>query len=131
VSEVRLAQIGQIAVVVDDLQRATAFYRDVLGMHLLFQVPGMAFFDAGGIRLMLGTPEGETPEVATSTIYYRVADLQQTFEQLVTRGVDFVAEPHLVARLEDEDLWMAFFHDSEGNLLALMSEVSPTQAGSG
>jgi methylmalonyl-CoA/ethylmalonyl-CoA epimerase len=120
--DVQLTQIGQIAVVVDDLERATAFYRDTLGMRFQFQVPRMSFFDVGGVRLMLGLPEG-SEKAATSTIYYRVDDLAQVFEQLSGRGVEFVEAPHLVARMEDHDLWMAFFHDTEGNLLALMSEL--------
>ena len=127
--DLQISQIGQIAVVVENLERATAFYRDILGMRYLFQVPGMSFFDLGGVRLMLGVPEG-SEKAGTSTIYYRVADLVQTFEQLSGRGVEFVQEPHLVARMEDHDLWMAFFHDPEGNLLALMSELPRDDGGS-
>jgi catechol 2,3-dioxygenase-like lactoylglutathione lyase family enzyme len=122
VSNLQISEIGQIAIVVEDLERATAFYRDTLGMHFLFQVPRMAFFDVGGVRLMLGLPEG-VDKAATSTIYYRVGDLVGAYEQLAGRGVEFVEKPHLVARMEDHDLWMAFFHDTEGNLLALMSEL--------
>ena len=122
-AEVRLGEIGQIAVQVDDLDRAVAFYRDTLGMRSLFQVPNMAFFDCGGVRLMLGVREGGDGQGGTSTIYYRVDDLQGAYETLSGRGVTFVEKPGLVAHMEDHDLWMAFFRDSEGNLLALMSEV--------
>ena len=122
-SDAQLSEIGQIAVMVDDLDRAVAFYRDMLGMRFLFQVPSMAFFDCANVRLMLGAGEAGEREGGTSTIYYRVDDLQGAYEELAERGVEFVEKPHLVARMEDHELWMAFFHDSEGNLAALMSEM--------
>lgn len=118
-----LDQVGQIAVPVTDVERAVAFYRDVLGMRFLFQAPpGLAFFDVGGVRLML---DGSASEQAgrSSVIYYKVADLDAVFERLSERDVKFEGEPHLVARLPDHELWMAFFRDPAENLLALMSEV--------
>lgn len=117
-----LSQIGQIAVTVHDVDRAVAFYRDVLGMRLLFQVPNMAFFDCGGVRLMLAVPEPEHDH-PSSILYYKVADIQAAYETLSGRGVAFVDKPHLVARMPDHELWMTFFKDAEGNTLALMSEV--------
>jgi methylmalonyl-CoA/ethylmalonyl-CoA epimerase len=115
--------IGQIAVPVTDIDRAVAFYRDVLGMRFLFQAPpGLGFFDCGGVRLMLDGPARDRAGTA-SVIYYKVADLQSAFETLQARGVRFEAEPHLIAKLPDHDLWMAFFRDPDGNLLALMDEV--------
>jgi methylmalonyl-CoA/ethylmalonyl-CoA epimerase len=120
-----LNQIGQIAVHADDLDRAVAFYRDTLGMRFLFQAPpGLAFFDCGGIRLMLdAVKEKDTDERISSMIYYKVADINATYETLVSRGVSFVSKPHLIAKLPDHDLWMGFFRDSEQNLVGLMSEV--------
>jgi len=120
-----LNQIGQIALHADDLNRAVAFYRDTLGMRLLFQAPpGLAFFDCGGIRLMLdAVKEKDTPERLSSLIYYKVADLNATYETLVTRGVSFDSKPHLIVKMPDQELWMAFFRDSEQNLVGLMSEV--------
>lgn len=119
-----LTAIGQIAVRAQDLQRAVAFYRDTLGMRFLFQAPpGLAFFDCGGIRLMLSRPEQPEFDHPSSIIYYKVADIQQARDTLVGRGVSFESEPHLIAKLPDHDLWMGFFRDSEGNLLAVMSEV--------
>ncbi len=118
-----LNQIGQIAVNVHDVKRAINFYRDILGMKLLFEIPNAAFFDCGGIRLMLSLPEKPEFEHAVSIIYYTVADIQAAFQTLSSRGVQFEGEPHLIARMPDHDLWMGFFRDSEGNLLALMSEV--------
>jgi methylmalonyl-CoA/ethylmalonyl-CoA epimerase len=119
-----LNQIGQIFVNAKDLDRAIAFYRDMLGMTFLFQAPpGMAFFDCGGIRVMLGVPD--RPELAhpASVIYYKVDDIERVYEAFHTRGVEFIIKPHLVASLPTYDLWLADFKDSEDNILALMSEV--------
>jgi methylmalonyl-CoA/ethylmalonyl-CoA epimerase len=119
-----LTAIGQIAVRAQDLERAVAFYRDTLGMRFLFQAPpGLAFFDCGGIRLMLSRPEQPEFDHPSAIIYYKVSDIQQARNTLVARGVTFESEPHRIATLPDHDLWMGFFRDSEGNLLAVMSEV--------
>jgi methylmalonyl-CoA/ethylmalonyl-CoA epimerase len=117
-----LGRIGQIALTVSDIGRAVTFYRDSLGMRFLFQVPNLAFFDCDGIRLMLSLPE-KAVEGSSSVIYYNVADIQQAFQTLASRGVAFEGEPHLIAKMPDHELWMAFFRDPDRNLLALMSEV--------
>ena len=118
-----LGKIGQIAVPVTDIDRAVAFYRDVLGMKFLFQSPpGLGFFDCGGVRLMLDAPARDQAGQG-GVIYYQVPDLQAAFETLTDRGVVFEAKPHLIARMPDHELWMAFFRDPDRNLLALMSEV--------
>ena len=119
-----LSAIGQIAVPVADIDRAVAFYRDVLGMRFLFQAPpGLGFFDCAGVRLMLDAPAKAQGAGQASIIYYRVADLGAAHAALVARGVAFEAPPHLIARMPDHELWMAFFRDPDDNLLALMSEV--------
>lgn len=121
-----LDRIGQIAVPVTDVERATAFYRDTLGMRFLFAAPpGLAFFDLSGVRLMLDGP-ASAQAGNSSVLYYQVADLPSAFATLSERGVRFEREPHLVAKLPDHELWMAFLRDPDGNLLALMSEVRPT-----
>jgi catechol 2,3-dioxygenase-like lactoylglutathione lyase family enzyme len=117
-----LGRIGQIALTVSDIGRAVTFYRDSLGMRFLFQVPNLAFFDCDGIRLMLSLPE-KTAEGSSSVIYYKVADIQEAFQTLASRGVAFEGEPHSIAKMPDHELWMAFFRDPDRNLLALMSEV--------
>lgn len=117
-----LSQIGQIALNVHDLERAVAFYRDKLGMKHLFTVPKMAFFECGGIRLMLGLPEKPEFDHTSSIIYFKVDDIQIAFRTLSSRGVSFEGDPHLVAKMPTHDLWMAFFRDSENNFFALMSE---------
>lgn len=118
----RLDRIGQIALPVQELDRAVDFYQDVLGMPLLFVAPGMAFFDCGGIRLLLGN-SGDDPEHRSSILYFRVDDIHRVRASLVERGVTFLQEPQLVHRAADHDLWLGFFRDSEDNVLALMSEV--------
>jgi methylmalonyl-CoA/ethylmalonyl-CoA epimerase len=119
-----LNQIGQIFVNVKDLDRAIAFYRDTLGMTFLFQAPpNMAFFDCGGIRLMLGIADRPELDHPSSIIYYKVDDIERVYEIFNARGVEFIAKPHLVAPMQTYDLWLADFKDSEGNIVALMSEV--------
>lgn len=123
-AEPRLRRIGQIAVIVQDLDRAVRFYRDTLGLAFLFQAPpALAFFDCGGVRLMLTPPEGPEPGRGTSILYYVVDDIAAAHAALVARGVEFLNLPRIIARMPDHDLWMAAFRDSEGNLLELMSEV--------
>jgi methylmalonyl-CoA/ethylmalonyl-CoA epimerase len=118
-----LSEIGQIAINVRDLERAVAFYRDTLGMRFLFQAPGgLAFFDAGGVRLMLGVAEKAEFDHPGSILYYRVPDIGAAYTTLIGRGVTFIDEPHLIAKMPDHELWMTFFRDSEENVLALMEE---------
>jgi methylmalonyl-CoA/ethylmalonyl-CoA epimerase len=122
-SALALRKIGQIAVRVRDLERAVAFYRDVLGMKFLFQIPNLAFFDCGGVRIMLDVitnPEFDHP---ASIIYYRVADIQGATAALAAHDVEIEIAPHVIAKMEDHELWMAFFRDPDRNMLALMSEV--------
>lgn len=118
-----LGPLGQIALIVHDLERAVAFYRDKLGVRFLFQVPKLAFFDLAGIRLMLTLPEAPEHDRSGSILYFRVADIEAAHAELEGRGVAFMSPPHLIAKMPDHDLWMAFFDDTEGNTLGLMSEV--------
>lgn len=118
-----LSAIGQIHVTVKDLARATHFYRDVLGVPFLFEAPGMAFFQAGETRLMLGVPENET-QWFSSILYFRVDDINAAYQQLKEKDVPFNHEPRLIHRGSQSDLWLAFFTDPDGNTMALMSEVA-------
>ena len=119
-----LSQIGQIAITVSDVERSVGFYRDSLGMRLLFRAgPNLAFFDCAGVRLMLSAPEGEFKPGGGSVLYFKVADIRGAFDALRSRGVTFIDEPHLIAKMPDHELWMTFLKDTEGNTLALMSEV--------
>jgi methylmalonyl-CoA/ethylmalonyl-CoA epimerase len=120
-----LSTIGQVALTVRDLDRAVAFYRDRLGMRYLFTAPGMAFFDCAGVRLLLGLPRGDEPGRPGAVVYFKVADIDVAHRALVERGVTFDSEPRLVARMPDHELWLAVFHDPDGNPLELMCERRP------
>ena len=118
-----LARIGQIAINAHDVDRATAFYRDVLQLPHLFRAGQLSFFDCGGVRLMLDKAEKPEFDHPSSIIYFQVADIQAAHRRIKAAGAKFEDEPHLLARMPNHDLWMTFFRDSEDNLLALMSEV--------
>lgn len=122
-AKIGIARIGQIAVTAHDINRAVAFYRDRLGLNLLFTAGKLAFFDCGGVRLMLDMPEKPEFDHPSSILYFAVPDISSAHRQLLANGVHFEDEPHVIARMPDHDLWMTFFRDSENNLLALMSEV--------
>jgi len=120
---ISLSEIGQISVNVHDLDRAVAFYKDTLGIKHLFTVPGrMAFFDCGSVRLMLAIPERPDLDHPSSILYFKVPDIEQAHEGLVSRKVHFETKPMLVAPMATHDLWLAEFRDSENNVLALMCE---------
>lgn len=120
----KLESIGQIAIPVKDTKRAVKFYRDVLGLQLLFEAPkNLAFFNCGGVRLMLDVPEEKEFANYSNVLYFKVADINATFEELKAAGTEFIDKPHLIAKMPDHELWMTFLKDTEGNTLALMSEV--------
>ena len=123
-TKVALSTIGQIAITVKDVDRATRFYRDTLGLRFLFQFPGLAFFDAGGVRLMLSKAEDPRFDHPASILYYKVADIQAAHAGLEAKGVTVEETPHIVAPMPDHDLWISSYLDSEGNHFALMSEVT-------
>ena len=117
-----LSRIHQISMRVHDVDRAVDFYRDALGLTFLFAAPPrLAFFDCGGVRLMLSTPEPEFDHPG-SVVYFAVDDIQHAHETLTSRGVTFKTVPHKIATLADREIWLADFGDTEGNTLALMSE---------
>ena len=123
----QVTSIGQIAITVQDMPRAVAFYRDVLGLKYLFEATGMAFFDCSGVRLMLSISE-KPDSTYGSIIYYKTEDIEGAASDMRERGVQFEAPPRMIAKMPDHDLWMAFLRDTEGNLLALMSEVRANKA---
>lgn len=123
-SDFGLSTITQIAINVHDVERATAFYRDKLGMKFLFSAPpNLAFFDCGGIRLMLSPPARPEFDHPSSIIYFNVEDLKQACATLTERGVTIEEEPNFVANMGTYDLWLASFRDSENNVMGLMSNV--------
>jgi methylmalonyl-CoA/ethylmalonyl-CoA epimerase len=118
----QITGILQIAISVQDIDRATAFYRDVLGLRLLFNAPNMAFFDCGGVRLYLATGEGAEQHGASSHIYFRSSDVAALSAALKEKSVSIHQEPHIIARMSDHDLWLLWIRDSEQNLLGVMEE---------
>lgn len=119
------SRIAQVAIVCKDVERAKAYYRDVLGLpHLFDAPPGLSFFQCGTVRLMLSLPEGEG--VGSSPLYFLVTDIEHTAQRLATRGAK-IGTPHKIAKMPDHELWLAEFHDSEGNMMALMEEKRPPQ----
>jgi catechol 2,3-dioxygenase-like lactoylglutathione lyase family enzyme len=125
-AEQQLGPIGQISRQVSDITAAVAWYRDVLGLPHLYTYGKLSFFDCGGVRLFLGEPEGGGPPGPESVIYFRVGDIHAKHAELLAKGVEFVDAPHLIFRHPDgTEEWMAFFKDTEQQLLALMSQVKP------
>ena len=124
-----IQSVGQILIPVSDVERAVVFYRDTIGLTFLFQFPGMAFFDCGGVRLYLAKPE--KPEFASSSVlYFRVSSIDAAHAELTARGVPFLDAPHRIHADERHELWMAFFKDPDGHTMALMSEVPKAPPGS-
>lgn len=126
---VNVGRIGQIALGVSDIARSVAFWRDVVGLKFLFEAPNVAFFDVGGVRLMLGANEAQGAQKPSGVvIYFDTNDLEPTFAAMRERGATVEqpnGEPHFVARLGANELWMAFLRDPDGHLFALMSERAP------
>ena len=123
VPDAAITALGQVALTVSDVDRSTAFFRDKVGLRFLFAAPPqLAFFDLGGVRLMLSAPEGDFKPGVSSVLYLRVDDIMAAHAAMKARGVSFIDEPHLIAPMPDHDLWMSFFRDPDGNTLALMCE---------
>ncbi|MBC3881050.1 VOC family protein [Undibacterium sp. LX40W] len=119
----QVLEIGQIAIAVNDIDKARAFYRDVLGLPFLFDAPpAMSFLMCGSVRLMLTTLQGDPADHRTSSIYYKVADLSHADQQLHKAGIAWERPPALVAKMADHDLWMGFVRDPDHNLIGLMEE---------
>ncbi len=115
-------KLGQVALTVDNLAESVAFHRDVLGLPMLYEYPGLAFFDMGGVRLMLSAA-GNEPERHESVLYYRVDDLQSAWRSLLDKGARPEGDLHMVARMPDHELWMGIVRDPENRLVGIMSEV--------
>ena len=117
--------VGQVSISASDVGKSVEFYRDVLDIPFLFQVPGsleMAFFDCGGTRLYIVKPEDADTQLGASVIYFTVDSAQEAAEELKAKGVEIESEPHIIHQTENYTLWMAFFRDPDGNLMAVMSE---------
>jgi methylmalonyl-CoA/ethylmalonyl-CoA epimerase len=119
-----LSEIGQIAITVGDVAKATVFYRDVLGLKFLFPVgPNMAFLAAGPVRIMLTTPQGAGEVGKNSILYFKVGDIKAAHAAIIARGAKQETEPRMIAKMPDHELWLSAVRDPEGNIVELMSEV--------
>ncbi|MBP0724960.1 VOC family protein [Bacillus sp. RG28] len=118
-----IQKIGQIGLPIKDLESAISFYKDLIGLQLLFNTDNMAFFECNGVRLLLSLPEKEEFAHSSSVIYFQVENIKEKYEELKSKGVLFIDEPHIVAKMGNTETWMTFFKDSEENIHALMSEV--------
>ncbi|HYK73761.1 MAG TPA: VOC family protein [Pseudoneobacillus sp.] len=118
-----IQKVGQIGVPVKNIESAIAFYKEKLGLTLLFNTDRQAFFECNGLRLMLSLPEKEEFSGNSSVIYFQVENLKEKYENLLEKGVTFIDEPHIVGKMGSTEIWMAFFKDTEDNTHALMSEV--------
>ena len=118
-----IQRIGQIAVPIKNVERAIEFYKEILGLPLMFNTENMAFFDCNGQRLLLSLPEKEEFSNSSSVLYFQVEDIKKSVEKFSEKEVSFIDQPHVVAKMGNTETWMTFFKDSEGNTHALMSEV--------
>jgi catechol 2,3-dioxygenase-like lactoylglutathione lyase family enzyme len=119
-----LSKIKQIAVAVADLERSKEFYGEKLGVPKVFEVPNLAFYDLGGIWLMLSQANEQEPARPGSVLYFEVTEIAEAHDALKRQGVDFVDEPHKIADMGTYELWMSFFRDPDGTLLAIREEVA-------
>ena len=124
-----LQRISQISIRTTDTARAVAFYRDALGLKLLFQAPPqLAFFDCGGVRLMVEDRSIiEVPDLHNdSVLYFKVPDIHAAQEELTRRGVVFKGAPHMIYKHPDgTEEWLTFFDDPGGGILSLIAQVKP------
>jgi methylmalonyl-CoA/ethylmalonyl-CoA epimerase len=125
-ASVSLNRITQVAIPVDSIEKAKAFYKDTLGMRHLFDAPpGLSFFDCGGIRLMLAGPEGQGKDGPNQhpVLYYEVSDIKVTHAKIKASGAESLEEPHVIARMNGREIWIAAVSDGQGNSVSLMSDV--------
>lgn len=118
-----IQKVGQIGVPVKNIERAVVFYKEKLELPVLFNTDTMAFFECNGLRLLLSLPEKEQFAHPSSVVYFQVPDIKLSYKELLEKGVEFVDEPHVVAKMGQSETWMTFFKDSEDNIHALISEI--------
>ena len=119
---VELTGILQLAIPVKDIDRATVFYRDTLGLRLLMNAPNMAFFDCGGVRIYLDANPGFLDAGRNSLIYFRTTNMDEAHTAFKDKGATIHQPPQIIASLPDRDLWLMWIRDSESNLLGVMEE---------
>ena len=123
---VNLSKIKQIAIPVHDVDAAKAFYRDALGLRHLFDAPpALSFFDCGGVQLMLAGPaaQGKDGDQQHPVLFYDVSDIKKTHAKIKSSGAKSVEDPHVIARMNGREIWIASVSDGQGNLVSFMSDV--------
>ena len=114
--------IHQLLIPCKDVLRSTAFYRDVVGLQFLFEATGLAFFDCGGVRLMLSNAPDEKLDLLNSVIYFGTDDIDEATNEVVAKGGELISAPHVIARLPGRDVWLSHWKDLEGNRMSFMQE---------
>jgi catechol 2,3-dioxygenase-like lactoylglutathione lyase family enzyme len=122
--ETMIQKVGQVGIPVKNMERAIKFYKETLQLPLLFKTDNLAFFDCDGVRLLLSLPETEEFANASSVLYFQVENIHASYEKLKAKDVRFIDEPHIVGKMGQTEIWMAFYKDSEENTHAFMSEVT-------
>jgi catechol 2,3-dioxygenase-like lactoylglutathione lyase family enzyme len=117
-----LTGILQVAIPVRDIRRASHFYREVLGFRFLFEGPNMAFFDCAGVRLYLDANQGPAQPGDNTLLYFRTSAMEQQAALFQERNVTIFREPHVIASMPHQDIWLMWIRDSEENLLGIMEE---------
>jgi methylmalonyl-CoA/ethylmalonyl-CoA epimerase len=123
---VSLSRIKQIAIPVNSIEKAKVFYRDTLGLKHLFDAPpALAFFDCGGIQLMLAGPEGQGKDGPNQhpVLFYDVSDIKATHAKIKASGAESLEEPRVIARMNGREIWIGAVSDGQGNVVSLMSDV--------
>ncbi|HEY4733088.1 MAG: VOC family protein [Gemmatimonadaceae bacterium] len=124
---ISLSRIKQIGIPVDSVDKAKAFYGGTLGMRHLFDAPpALSFFDCGGVRLMLAGPEAQGADGPKQhpVLFYDVSDIQTTHAKIKASGARSLQDPHVIARMNGQEIWLASVDDGQGNVVSLMSEVA-------
>lgn len=120
---ITLNQIGQVVITVDDVDKAENFYSETLGLKKLYRFGALLFLDCSGVRLLIEKSAVQPFRPCSSIIYFKIPDIAITYREFKAKGVNFIDEPHLIAPMQDHDLWMVFFKDPSENTLALMYEA--------
>src|SRR4051812_34701353 len=126
-----ISKIRQIAIPVHDVGGAKRFYGEILGLRHLFDAPpALSFFECGGIQLMLAGPDAQGKDGGQQhpVLFYDVADIKSTYTRITSAGAEGVTEPHVIARMNGREIWIADLSDGQGNVVALMSEVAETSS---
>jgi methylmalonyl-CoA/ethylmalonyl-CoA epimerase len=117
----------QVGLTCRDLDRSRTFYRDTLGLPLLFEVGNMLFFQLPGLRLMVGTAGRPDQPIGGSIIYFDAPDVDEVAANLEAKGVRFTGPTQTLQRTATGDLRLRTFYDPDGNAIGLLGVVAGSQ----